>query len=154
MNRHFKLSNYEYIVRRHNPFGFIGPNGQPYDFSTYNEAYFHCLIKLFEMFPRGYIDLPLFIHQQMQLNLPDAVRFVKTLNPMGIKGEIQLLPIWAKSKQRDDMLEVLFRAFHTITESTFVKSSFLSALDDFDGQYIDLKDRISRGISPIIYQNK
>lgn len=154
MNRYFKLSNYQYLVNRHNPFGFIMSNGLPYDYINYREAYYECLIKLFEMFPRGYMDLPLFIHKQMNLNLPDAVRFVNALKPMGIKSEILLLMIWEQSKERNNVLEVLFRALHTITESTFDKSSFLMALNEFDREYTELKDRISQGISPCIYQNK
>lgn len=154
MNRYFKLSNYEDIVCRHNPFGFKMSNGLSCDFPTYHEAYFECLIKLFEMFPRGYIDLPLFIHKQMNLTLPDAVRLVNALKPMGIKSEVILLMIWEQSKERDAMLEILFRAFHTITGSTFDKSSFLMALNDFDSEFEDLKDRISRGFSPCIYRNE
>lgn len=94
------------------------------------------------MFPRGYIDIVLFIYLNTPMNMPDCVKYFNTFSTFGFTKEVELVSLFLKSKERDLFLERLFRAFHTATDTTLKKDMFLSALSRFDDYLPEYKKKI------------
>lgn len=147
MNHYFKLKDYEDIVGRYNPMGIRTDKG-PLSFATLTEAYYYVIEKLFVTFPRGYLDLPLFVCKETNINIRDAERFVKIYGRTMGCDEIMLIKLWCKNRERDEFLRRLCNMLHMVTGTTFKNDFFLEALNRFDNQYEQLKSRIEKGDTP------
>lgn len=138
MNKYFQLAWYQEVLTRHNPYGFTVPNTDkivPLDFPNIIEAYKYTLERLYLMFPRGYIDLTLFVAKNTPLDFRDAERYVATMKRLGIEKDVILIDGWTPSKKRDSTLKLIFIALHTATYTPFQEGFFLTAVNWFNVTY-------------------
>lgn len=127
-----KASGLEELIKKYNPFGFKGSDGEIKMFEDYGKAYLYALEKLHELFPRGYIDVPLFLH--MMTGQPLAVcmmfthksSFLKTVN----KGVLICEPV--KGVPPKEQYENLMKAMHTLSETQFSQDYFNWAWEEFE----------------------
>lgn len=126
-----KADGFEDLVKRLNPFGIRNIHGEPMAFSDYGECYLYVLKKLHEMFPRGFIDVPLFLQSITQVPFAtakmfaDKFPFLKTENDMYVCA-------WSEPDSNPKYkAEMLMRALHTLSETNFSYDFFNYAWDKF-----------------------
>lgn len=126
-----KANSLEQVIKEYNPFGFKEENGRIKIFHDYGKVYLYALKKLYESFPKGYIDVPLFMHEQIGMPLSVCVMtvkkfpYIKTINE-GIYFCEPVDGIWPKEK-----IEHLMKALHTISQTNFAQGYFNVAWDEF-----------------------
>lgn len=63
------------LIGQHSPFGVTDPStGTIVVYENTSDAYLDVIQKMFSDYPRGYIDIPLFVAKHTSTSLPDAVR--------------------------------------------------------------------------------
>lgn len=127
----YKYKDFEEMIERYNPFGFKDKSGKIGMYPTYKEAYYACLQALYEAFPKGFIDVPLFIHEQTGLPIRDAEsEFARMKSYL---GDCDIIKVdWFEERSRlVRELRPFMQAMHLITETKFDENFFLSAVDTF-----------------------
>ena len=120
------------LIERFNPFGFKKANGETQVFETYRDLYLYTIDQLSLEFPRGYIDLTLFLKDQMQIPFAESDRLVKNWKPLGITTDTLLLKTWEDTPERKNFLRNVLVALHSISGTRFNEDMFLQALRDWD----------------------
>lgn len=129
----FNPRDFADFIERFNPFGFKQPNGEVCIFEDYGKLYEYTLKKLYESFPRGYLDLSLFLHEQTGMPIGDCEDVVRGWKREGISSDVHLLEEgWEPNVERDRYLVNLFKALHTISETKFDAAKFSQELVVFD----------------------
>lgn len=128
----FNPKNFEDLIMRFNPFGFKQTNGDTCAFKDYGEVYLYTLNTLYQMFPRGYVDIPLWLCEMTRMPLVECRRVVRTWRSMGIDREEITVALWDDCPERNYTLEHLMRALHTISGTIFSSSYFADAMRKFD----------------------
>lgn len=106
------------LLAKYNPFGFTMPDGTSMEFESVYTAYMCLLIGTWRKFPRGYIELPLFLKTHYrQLTYKQAMKLALTLKPLGLEMVV-LLGDYTTSKGRETLAK-LARACHTIAGTSF-----------------------------------
>ena len=86
---------------------------------------------MFEKYPRGYIDMVLFVHEECGIPFADAEREVKGWRKFFPTAEV--LVEWHKADTlREQQLRNILFALHLITETDFNETMFKQALVYFD----------------------
>lgn len=140
-----KLNPKDYvdIIKRFNPFGFRDDDNKSMVFMDYSLLYYWVMETLITAFPRGYIDLTIFIMKAMKITLPDAERIFKAYFQQTFKRDIQLIDLWdEESKLRNDFLKNLLVCFHQYSNSKFSNDYFLNALNMFNVRNRKLKVKV------------
>ena len=131
-----------WLIEEHNPFAFKDERRRIEYYPTYREAYLDAMKKIFNQAPRGYFDLMLFLSDHCELRGIDArLKFndFRRLSGGVIKTDVILID-WTEPRQYVDMLRYILQGLHTISETTFSESYFLSALEEFKNKtLINLK---------------
>lgn len=122
--------DFEEMIEKYNPFGFK-EDGEIQCYLTYEDAYYAAMKKLKELFPRGYVDLPLYITMTTGLPLPDSEREFMRMRPIWGNEQVKLIDINEFSYGTQSDLESFIVSLHQITETKFCKSSFLEAYERF-----------------------
>lgn len=127
-----KARNFEDLIKRLNPFGIKDEKGETMAFADYGKCYLHTLLKLRQMFPRGFIDMPLFLCSLTGIPLPDARRFAKKLPFVRLDREIYLCPWEDEASNPRYKAELIMRALHSLSETTFSPDFFGWAWEEFN----------------------
>lgn len=131
MNEGLKAKNFEDLIKRLNPFGFRQENGDSMTFADYGKLYLYTLKRLKSAFPKGYIDLPLFLHDMTKCPLSTAVRFVNKFTLITTDRGVCLCP-WEDEKSNPKYTaEMIMRSLHTLSETKFSTDYYNWAWDKF-----------------------
>ena len=128
----FKPQDLKYIIEKYNPFVFKDKEGKILLFKDYTAAYKYTLKQLAKRFPKGYIDMTIFLCEHMSISLKETVQEVTRWRKMGIKDDIFYLKIWNRTTERNSMLTDIFKALHMISGTEFDEFSFRTAMKEFD----------------------
>ena len=128
----FDSKDLVYIIERYNPFAFKDKEGRLLLFKDYTAAYRYTLKQLAKRFPKGYIDMTIFLCEQMSISLKETVQEVTQWKELGIKDDIFYLKIWERTTERNIMLSEIFKALHMISGTKFDEISFRTAMKEFD----------------------
>lgn len=134
MNRKQKLNleSFEEIMEQRNPFGFKDENGKVKLFDDYGKVYLYTVRKLKEKFPRGYIDLSLFINEMTGMPLEECESVVKRFSVKGLEDVMFVPDIWdTKGMAFSHTLMLIMKGLHCITETEFDTMMFSRALHEF-----------------------
>jgi hypothetical protein len=126
-----------YIIERYNPFAFKDKEGRLLLFKDYTAAYRYTLKQLAKRFPKGYIDMTIFLCEQMSISLKETVQEVTQWKELGIKDDIFYLKIWERTTERNSMLTDIFKVLHMISGTKFDEFSFRIAMKEFDTWWDD-----------------
>lgn len=126
-----KAKDFEDLIKRVNPFGIRIEGGEAASFADYGKCYFWVLCFLREHFHKGFIDIPLFLHQIMQMSLTDARNVAKKLPFIEMENEIFLCPWEEKDADVKHQAELLMRALHSLSGTTFSNDFFSWAWEQF-----------------------
>lgn len=115
----------ENLLRKFNPFGLRSKNGQSYEFFKVSEIYLFVMVKLLTMFPRGYVEMPLFISDlYSHLSFAECKACAEAFIPLGIDPVVMIAYDRKDGKQK---LEQICRGLHQLCETQFDNASFLEA---------------------------
>lgn len=126
-----KAKDFEDLVKRVNPFGIRDEKGTAMTFNDYGKCYFFVLCFLYEKYPKGFIDVPLFLHELMGNTLNDARRIAKKLPFITTENEIFLCAWIDKVSKPKQQAEMLMRALHTLSDTKFSTDFYNWAWDEF-----------------------
>lgn len=125
MKKMIKSDVVEQLLRKFNPFGLRTKQGVPYEFLRLSEVYLHVMIKVYSLFPRGYIETALLVSElYAHLSFNECKGIARYMKPMGI-DEVNLVDY--RSKEAKDFFERLCKALHSICETAFASSDFSEA---------------------------
>lgn len=130
------------VLQKANPFLILERGTEtPETYATDVDAYYDVLIRLFSAFPRGYMDLPLFLYDNMGMNINDA-------ELMCGQRQIFELPLYdIDFPDRKDKLREALCVLLKLTGCKFNEQAFTTALTRFDVTSIhsNFKERIENG---------
>lgn len=130
------------VLQKANPFLILEKGTEtPEAYATDVDAYYDVLLRLFAAFPRGYTDLPLFLHDNMGMNINDAEL---------VCGQRQIFnfPLYdIDFPDRKDKLREMLCVLLKLTGCKFNEQAFNTALTRFDVKSIhsNFKERIENG---------
>lgn len=115
----------ENLLRKFNPFGLRSKQGLPYEFMKVSEIYLFVLVKLWTLFPRGYIEMPLFISELYHhLSFNECKACVSQMESLGVEP---VMFFNYETKDGKQKLENICRGLHFLCETQFVSDSFTEA---------------------------
>lgn len=118
------------LITKHNPFA-IKRRGQIKCFENYEDCYLFVFREIIRKYPRGFIDVPLLIHELTECKLGEAYSLVRKITPL-LNNELYLyLDFRDFPESTFRQLSNLFRALHTISETSFDESAWLDAYNWF-----------------------
>lgn len=129
--RVFKYADFAEMMEKYNPFALKNEKSEIKMFESYKDVYEYTLKRLYEKYPRGYIDLVLFVHEECGIPFADAEREVKGWRKV-CPESIHLVEWHKKDAARDNDLRSIMFGFHLITETNFDERQFKEALLYFD----------------------
>lgn len=119
-----KYNSFADLIVKFNPFGFKEEDGSSMVFRDYGELYKYTLKTLFAQFPRGYIDLPLFVHLHTKMPLRNCVELVRTFRNMKMISGVYLIKYWDEDDQPKMKFALILQGLHTISNTPFNQSYF------------------------------
>ena len=140
MNKWFNPRSFVDLIERYNPFGFKKEDDDTCLFKNYTECYLYTLKKLYLQFPRGYIDMALFVEKRTHLPYNDSLRVVKGWKTMGI-DEVMLIDFTSDDISTRYQLASIMKALHTISETRFNEALFYEAYALFKNWQEVVKDK-------------
>ena len=121
------------LIQKHNPFGFKEGNEIKF-FKNYGEVYLYALKLLKKHFPRGYIDVPLFLNIATGQPLSVCTEFTRRSSfLLTINGGIFLCES-ADGQMPKEKYERLMRALHVLSNTQFSQDYFNWAWEEFVGE--------------------
>ena len=109
-----------------NPFAFRGASGGITIYSSATEGYQLCLQMLWAEFPRGFIDLPYFMHKYQGLTLSEAMELTH-------RKQYGFVRIWdSDSERRKPVLREVLQVLLSVSGVAFNEDYFLNALANLD----------------------
>lgn len=122
-----KFNSFADIIIKYNPFGFKEFDGSSMIFENYGKVYLYTLRTLAAEFPRGFIDIPLYLHHRTAMPLSVCKEIARKFHSLGLKDGIVLIEYWNPNTNPRYEFEKIMRAFHTISETTFSADYFAEA---------------------------
>lgn len=136
-----KEADFGSFMSKFNPFGFKEKNGEISAYADYRAAYVEMLERLFALFPKGYIDVDLFVVEMYGVRLVDSWQLLGNFVDVGlIKRCDDELPAgvflmrWDVKSEYFKM-EQFATALHFLTGTKFNRSMFLEAVGYFRAQH-------------------
>lgn len=127
-----KAENFEDLIKRFNPFGFKDKNKESMMFKDYGAVYIYTMRKLYEEFPRGYIDVALFLHKMTLQPLAVTTMFCKKSTFVKcINKGVYLCEPDENGLPPKGCYANLMKAFHTLSETNFSQDYFNDAWERF-----------------------
>lgn len=118
------------MIQKYNPF-FFKEGNEVKSFKDYGEVYLYALKLLEKHFPRGYIDVPLFLHIATGQPLAVCEREIKKSSMLvTVNGGIILCEAVNGEKPKEKY-EKLMRALHTLSNTKFSQDYFNWAWEEF-----------------------
>lgn len=115
----------ENLLRKFNPFGLRSKQGIPYEFMKVSEVYLFVMVKMYSMFPRGYVETPLFLAELYpHLTFSECKAYASEMESLGV-NPVTLTTY--ETKEGKQFLESLCRGLHFLCETVFDNASFLEA---------------------------
>ena len=115
----------ENLLRKFNPFGLRSKQGVPYEFVRVSDSYLTLMVRVYTSFPRGYVELPLLIHELYNhLSPKECMKVAESMASFGLEM-IELIDYQGKEGKRK--LESICRSLHHLCDTTFDNASFLEA---------------------------
>lgn len=135
------------LIERFNPFGFKESDGTVRVFENYGKLYYYVMEQLITMFPRGYIDIPLFLEQQMHIPMAECQQLVKEYKHTGITQEEYLINLSIDNAERTAFLRNLLTSMHVISGTNFSEDYFRHALELFNArnEKLNVEERTETG---------
>lgn len=125
MKKLWQNDQVEELLRKYNPFGLRFQNGRPYEFTTRTEVYLSVMIRVFGLFPRGYMETALLIaNLYPHLSFNECKKYASWMEPMGVAPYIS---VNYHQKEASKYFEAVFRSLHKMGESEFDNSSYKEA---------------------------
>ena len=125
--RVFKYSDFAEMMEKYNPFALKNEKSEIMMFENYRKVYEYTLKRLYEKYPRGYIDLVLFVHEECGIPFADAEREVKGWRKY-CANSVTLVE-WKKADMaRNNELRNILFSLHLITETSFNEVEFKQSL--------------------------
>ena len=126
-----KARSLEDLVKRLNPFG-VKINNKMVTFDDYAEAYLYVLKLLKKKFPRGYIDVPIFISEMMGVSFKAGQMFTETIVKYSHMENDAILCAWKDPNTNVRyIMELLMRDLHGLSETEFSNDDFQKAWEEF-----------------------
>lgn len=119
-----KAKSFEDLIKRFNPFGIKDEVGNSMVFEDYGEVYKYTISYLREHFPKGFIDVPLMLHQLTKVPLTDAQRFARNFKYISLNLDTWLIEWDCEELNPKYKCELLMRALHTLSETKFSPDYF------------------------------
>ena len=127
-----KAESFVDLIKRFNPFGFKDEKKESMMFTDYGAVYLYTIQKLFEEFPRGYIDVALFLHKMTLQPLAVTTMFCKrSMFLKCINDGVYLCEPDKKGLPPKECYANLMKAFHTLSETQFSQEYFDKAWERF-----------------------
>ena len=126
-----KAKDFEDLIKRVNPFGIRVEGGEAASFTDYGKCYLWVLCFLRDHFLKGFIDVPLFLHQMTQMSLTDAKNIAKKLPFIEMEKEIFLCPWQGEEAEAKHQAELMMRALHSLSGTKFSNDFFAWAWEQF-----------------------
>lgn len=140
MSEKFDARTYADIIKKYNPFGFKEPNGSSSTFVDYGELYYYVMVKMVSDFPRGYIDISLFLVWEMNIEIRDACRIFKKHLRKWFQKDVILVELWDNdSRERDYFFRSLLSGLHAYSDTKFSESYYRNAICKFNERNDKLK---------------
>ena len=128
-----KANDFGKLIQKHNPFGFKEGNEIKF-FKNYGEVYLYALKLLKKHFPRGYIDVPLFLNIATGQPLSVCTEFTRRSSFLiTINGGIFLCES-VDGQMPKEKYERLMRALHVLSNTQFSQDYFNWAWEEFVGE--------------------
>ena len=128
-----KANDFGKLIQKHNPFGFKEGNEIKF-FKNYGEVYLYALKLLKKHFPRGYIDVPLFLNIATGQPLSVCTEFTRRSSfLLTINGGIFLCES-VDGQMPKEKYERLMRALHVLSNTQFSQDYFNWAWEEFVGE--------------------
>ena len=128
-----KANDFGKLIQKHNPFGFKEGNEIKF-FKNYGEVYLYALKLLKKHFPRGYIDVPLFLNIATGQPLSVCTEFTRRSSfLLTINGGIFLCES-VDGQLPKEKYERLMRALHVLSNTQFSQDYFNWAWEEFVSQ--------------------
>lgn len=122
----YHYSDFCDMMEKYNPFALKNEKSEIMLFDTYKEVYEYTMKRLYDKYPRGFIDLVLFVHEECGIPFADAEREVKSWRKFFDKPE--LLLDWNQPENREYLLRKILFSLHLLTETDFNEVMFKQAL--------------------------
>lgn len=134
-----KAKNFEELIKKYNPFGVKDEKGECLLFEDYGKMYLYVLKFLHSQFPKGYIDVPLFMNMLTKQPLCVCMTFARKnrfVNCLGVQNISKDYIYICTPEQEQGLLPVekyknLFKALHTVSETQLKEGFFNVAWDKF-----------------------
>ena len=121
------------MIQKYNPF-FFKEGNEILNFKNYGEVYLYALKLLKKHFPRGYIDVPLFLNIATGQPLAVCTEFTRRSSfLLTINGGIFLCES-ADGQMPKEKYERLMRALHVLSNTQFSQDYFNWAWEEFVSQ--------------------
>lgn len=152
MNKLFNVKDYECLIGHSNPFGLILDGRVLFFRGGLQQVYLFVMEALAYEFPRGYVDLRIFMVTYTALSWTDAFRFCKSLKVYGLDDCIELY-LGEKTNERTNTLSKLMRGLHSVTHTSFSESCLIAAICQFDELFDFDKNNNAQLISPYNFKD-
>ena len=149
-----KLAFSEFI-EQYNPFGVLDSNKEVMKFETTTDCYRYVIKEIIRLYPRGYIEIPLLIHELTGMPYRECRQFFNdTIRGYYKVDEVELVELWelndmteSGSTARKRLLHII-DSLHTISETCTNKESYYFALQLLRKDIAEYKRRvyISEGV--------
>jgi hypothetical protein len=128
-----KADSIEVLVKHHNPFFAKDGNEIKY-FRDYGEAYLYAMRKLDEQFPRGYVDMALYLHSTTGQPLLACEREVKKMKMLKRHNDYIVLLRDNRGEQTKERYEAIIKSLHQLSQTTFSQDFFNWAWQEFQSR--------------------
>lgn len=122
-------------MKKLNPFVMRDVRLEPCWFEDYGKCYLAALSFIKERYERGFIDIPLLLHQMTQYSLCDAERMKREMTFIHTDRDIFLLGWEDKESNPKHKAELLLRSLHQLTDTSFSMDFFNWAWGEFCKKY-------------------
>ena len=101
------------------------------------------MLELRKQFPKGFIDLPLFVHDMVGIPLQNAIDYCKKVKTVDLDDGIYLLAWSMPTMNPKQKASLLLQALHEIVDTQFSRGAFEVAWDEFNRKWEDKDFEIS-----------
>lgn len=120
------------IIEEHNPFFLKKAKGRICFFKDYSELYLYVLRKLREQYPKGYIEMALFLCDNCGTDIKYGTELVRGWKKTGYESDPILLEWNGDKATRNLQLRLIMVCLHTLSGTRFNQELFNIAIEKFD----------------------
>lgn len=123
------------IIEEHNPFFLKKQNNRICFFKDYIELYLYVLRKLREQFPKGYIEMALFLCDNCGTGITYGHELVRGWKKSGYDSDPILIEWNGDKTVRNLQLKLIMTCLHTLSGSRFDEALFKISIEKFDSLF-------------------